>query len=418
MRKAISIIFMWLLTVANLVTFYYQPSSFSIFNPGGGKWDGLHWLFMLPVVFCYAVLAIVGIILLTKNLHSILTGKESDSFTKATVFALLFSLLAISYGTFLQKQSLEATLHDTKRELSRYQWENENVLIKYGGGKTIVRSRCIWRGDTIIYKYSSSPHIDTLVIDEANNTCHFTYKPMVDYHIEVFRKNNFTQDSANAFFPSKYDERIQYVINQVNNKHEDEFNFYFMEGADDHVRNDSIMCFLFKTSQYDATQRLGYLYFTIRDHVAVLKDSCSDIYRLIDYPKEEGYRVSCWWAHPSEYDLPLLRSCYRKEKMTNNDFIQYGDYIDVLQKKPVIINCPIWIEYWDTTTKSLNYTTTKFECRQNSDGYYDPMQYPVFDYYTEFSASKHSDDPADTLEKGQYFMRDGEYVKEVYYQKK
>ena len=173
------------------------------------------------------------------------------------------------------------------------------------------------------------------------------------------------------------------------------------------------MCFLFETSKHDATQRLGYLYFSFYSNVAVLRDSCSDIYRLIDYPKEEGYRVSSWWAYPSDYDLPLLRSCYRKEKLTNNDFIQYADYFDILQKKPVIVNCPVWIEYWDTTAKSLNYTTTEFERRQKD------FDYPILDYYTTFRAHKHSSGPPDdTLEKGRYVMRNGEYVKEVYYQKK
>ena len=413
MRKAISIIFMWLLTVANLVTFYYQPSSFSLFNPGGGKWEGLFWLFMLPVVFCYAVLAIVGIILLTKNLHSILTGKESDSFTKATVFALLFSLLAIGYGTFVAKQSMADIVNDMERDISSYQWDNENVLLKYGGGNMIYRRDCIVRGDTIIH-HPSKLKIDTLVLDKSSNTCYWTYKPMVNYRIDYFNDNLFTQDAADrSFCPVTYDERMQYVINQVNNKHKDEFNFYRMDGVDYQIKNDTIMCFLFKTSQYDATQRLGYLYFSFYSNVAVLRDSCSDIYRLINYPKDKDYRENAWWPYPSEYDLPLLRSYYRKEKLTNNDFIQYADYIDVLQKKPVIINCPIWIEYWDTTAKSLNYTTTEFERRQKD------FDYPILDYYTTFRAYKHSSGPPDdTLEKGRYVMRNGEYVKEVDYKKK
>ena len=74
----------------------------------------------------------------------------------------------------------------------------------------------------------------------------------------------------------------------------------------------------------------------------------------------------------------------------------------------MIINCQDWIEYWDTTAKSLVYIATKLECQPKDN------DYPIFDYYTEFRASKHSLGPADTLEKGRYVMRNGKYVKEVY----
>ncbi|MBO7568607.1 MAG: hypothetical protein J6T60_16085 [Bacteroidales bacterium] len=419
-KKIIGNFFMWVLIVANLIAFCFQPSDFSIFNHAHDNWSaGLFTLMMIPVVFGYAVSAIVGIILLTKNLHSILTCKENDTLTKVTVFALLFSLLAIGYGTFLKKQPSMADLIKAQEDLKKAQanviadeqWDNENVLLKYGSGERIYRRSCIVHGDTIIF-HPSELKIDTLVLDKSSNTCHWTYKPMVDYRITYFNDSLFTQDAADkSFSPLKYDERIQYVINQVNNKHEDEFDFYFMDGVDDQIKNDTIMCFLFKTSKYDATERLGYLYFSIDNNVAVLKDSCSDIYRLINYPKDKDYRERAWWAS-DEYDLPLLRSQYRKEKLTNNDFIQYDDYFDILQKKPVIVNCPVWIEYWDTTAKSLNYTTTKFESRQKD------FDYPILDYYTTFRAHKHSSGPPDdTLEKGRYVMRNGKYVKEVYYKK-
>jgi len=403
---------MWLLIVANLITFYYQPSSFSIFNHAHGKWDGLFILVMIPVVFSYAVLAIIGIILLTKNLHTILTGKESDTLTKMTVSALLFSLLAIGYGTFLKQESLAVFFEKIEINRSSNQWDREHVLLKYGGRNRIYRSNCICRGDTII-NHPDKLIIDTLVLDKSSNTCYWTYKPMVNYRIDYFNNNLFTQDDADkSFCPLKYDERIQYVINQVNNKHENEFNFYRIDGVDDIIKNDTIMCFLFKTSNHDTTQRLGYLYFSFYNNVAVLKDSCSDIYRLINYPKDKDYRESACWAPPSEYDLPLLRSWYRKEKLINNDFIRYVDYFDILQKKPVITNCPDWIEYWDTTTESLVYITTKFERQPKPNGY------PVFDYHTTLKASKHSLDPADTLEIGRYVMHNGEYIKEVQWKTK
>ena len=409
-KKKIALFFMWLLTVANLIAFYFQPSSFSIFNKETDKWARLGTLLMTPVVFGYVLLVIAGLISLIKILYPILRGQESSNLTKVTVSALLISLLAISYGTFLKKSY--AALEVMEVESRSNQWENEHVLLKYGGGKEICRSNCILRGDTIIHR-ADKLKIDTLVLDKSNNTCYWTYKPMVNYRIDYFNDNLFTQDADDkTFCPLQYDERIQYVINQVNNKHKDEFNFYTMDGVDEHIKNDTIMCFLFETSKHDATHRLGYLYFSIKNNVAILKDSCSDIYRLIDYPKDKDYRESSWWPYPSEYDLPLLRSCYRKEKLTNNDFIQYGDYFDILQKKPVIINCPDWIEYWDTTAKSLNYTTTKFESRHKDS------DYPIIDYYTTFRASKHSSGPPDTLEIGRYVMRNGEYVKDVLYQKK
>ena len=407
-----SIVFMWLLTVANLITFYYQPSDFSIFDHVTDKWAGLGKLLMTPVVFVYAVLVIAGMISLIKTLYPILVGEKCSTLTKVTVTVVSVSLLAVGYGTFLQKQSF-ADLHETM-EIGRRsaKWDQENVLLKYGGGRRLYRSASVWRGDTIIYNtgyYDGGKiQIDTLVVNEASNTCHWTYKPMVDYRIEYFGKDRFTQDAASASLPPmKYEERMQYVINNMNNKDKNEY--YYVKGADETVKNDTIMCFLFQTSKHDATRRLGYLYFAIEHGMAVLKDSCSDIYRLIDYPKEKDYRVRAWWAYQSERDLPLLRSCYRKEKLINDDFIQYSDYFDVLQKKPTITNFPTWVEYWNSTTESLVYIETKIESQRKANDY----DYPIFDYRTEFRASKHSLDPADTLEIGRLVMSDGKYVKEV-----
>lgn len=389
----------------NIVVFANQPTT--EFN---GPYGGLLFIALSPIILSYIVVIALSTYLTLRTIWNLIVKGETKIEFIISSILVIGSLFLVGYGTFY-KESDSLKEWRQKAIEDREKW-NDSLLMKFGGGYEIIRRGCIWRGDTIIYK-TGDLQIDTLVVDEASNTCHWTYKPTVNYKIHFFNKDKYTQDSANAsMHPLKYEERMQYVINQVNNKRRDEFNFYLMGGADNSVKNDTIMCFLFQTSKHDSTRRMGYLYFAMEHGMAVLKDSCSDIYRLIDYLKEKDYRVSMWWpSYPSEYDLPLLRSYYRKEKLINDDFIQYTDYFDVLQKKPVITNFQTWVEYWNTTTESLVYIETKIESQQKAN------DYPIFDYRTEFSASKHSLDPADTLEVGRLVMRNGKYVKEVQMQK-
>lgn len=415
-----SIVFMWLLTVANLITFYNQPSDFSIFNDVTNKWAGLYWLIMLPVVLVYAVLVIAGMISLIKTLYPILVGEKCSTLTKVTVAAVSVSLLAVGYGTFLQKQSPADFFKTMEIKTSSAQWDKENVLIKYGGDYEMYRHSCIWRGDTILYK-DTKQKIATLVVDEASNTCHWTYKPMVNYKIHFFNKDNFTQDAANVTFcPEGYSAKIQYIINCVNNKKVGDF--YYDENATSRVfQNDSIICFMFD-KKYKSEDRVGYLLFGIENGVAVLRDSMSNIYDLFD---DETFNNE---YHVIEYHLnksngvPIVKVTSKPKSNYKEDFFYFYDYFDIETKEFVLYHAPYILSRNDTVNRRYvrdDMSLSDGFCFYN-DSWPKENGYPVIEYYTVRSIKDYDYNmlqPKDTLEYGRYVMRDGKYVKEVQWKK-
>ncbi|MBR5644395.1 MAG: hypothetical protein IKW77_09430 [Salinivirgaceae bacterium] len=411
---------MWLLTVANLITFYNQPSDFSIFNDVTNKWAGLYWLIMLPVVLVYAVLVIAGMISLIKTLYPILVGEKCSTLTKVTVAAVSVSLLAVGYGTFLQKQSPADFFKTMEIKTSSAQWDKENVLIKYGGDYEMYRHSCIWRGDTILYK-DTKQKIATLVVDEASNTCHWTYKPMVNYKIHFFNKDNFTQDAANVTFcPEGYSAKIQYIINCVNNKKVGDF--YYDENATSRVfQNDSIICFMFD-KKYKSEDRVGYLLFGIENGVAVLRDSMSNIYDLFD---DETFNNE---YHVIEYHLnksngvPIVKVTSKPKSNYKEDFFYFYDYFDIETKEFVLYHAPYILSRNDTVNRRYvrdDMSLSDGFCFYN-DSWPKENGYPVIEYYTVRSIKDYDYNmlqPKDTLEYGRYVMRDGKYVKEVQWKK-
>lgn len=418
-----SIVFMWLLTVANLITFYNQPSDFSIFNDVTDKWAGLGTLLMTPVVFVYAVLVIAGMISLIKTLYPILVGEKCSTLTKVTVTAVSVSLLAVGYGTFIQKQSPADFFKTMEIKTSSAQWDKENVLLKYGGDYEISRHESIWRGDTIIHKYYSSfsYYTDTLVVDEASNTCHWTYKPMVNYKIHFFNKDNFTQDAANVTFcPEGYSAKIQYIINSVNNKKVGDF--YYDENTTSEVfQNDSIICFMFD-KRYHGKDSVGYLLFGIENGVAVLRDSMSNIYDLFDDETSDNeYHVIEYHLNKSN-GVPIVKVTSKPKSNYKEDFFYFYDYFDIETKEFVLYHAPYILSRNDTVNRryvSDDMSLSDGFCFYN-DSWPKENGYPVIEYYTVRSIRDYDYNellPADTLEVGRLVMRNGKYVKEVQMQK-
>ncbi|MBP5364614.1 MAG: hypothetical protein J6Y82_01660 [Bacteroidales bacterium] len=417
-----SIVFMWLLTVANLITFYNQPSDFSIFNDVTNKWAGLGTLLMTPVVFVYAVLVIAGMISLIKTLYPILDGEKCSTLTKVTVAAVSVSLLAVGYGTFLQKQSPLDFFETMKRKTSIAQSDQESVLLKYGGGYKMYRHSCIWRGDTILYK-DTKQKIATLVVDEASNTCHWTYKPMVNYKIHFFNKDNFTQDAANVTFcPEGYSAKIQYIINSVNNKKVGDF-YYDKNATSDVFQNDSIICFLFDKS-YHGEDSVGYLLFGIENGVAVLRDSMSNIYDLFDDETSDNeYHVIEYHLNKSN-GVPIVKITVEEKTKSifDEEFFYYYDYFDIETKDFVLYHAPYILSRNDTVNRRYvrdDMSLSDGFCFYN-DSWPKENGYPVIEYYTVRSIRDYDYNellPADTLEVGRYVMRNGKYVKEVQMQK-
>ena len=420
-----SIVFMWLLTVANLITFYNQPSDFSIFNDVTNKWAGLYWLIMLPVVLVYAVLVIAGMISLIKTLYPILVGEKCSTLTKVTVAAVSVSLLAVGYGTFLQKQSPADFFKTMEIKTSSAQWDKENVLIKYGGDYEMYRHSCIWRGDTILYK-DTKQKIATLVVDEASNTCHWTYKPMVNYKIHFFNKDNFTQDAANVTFcPEGYSAKIQYIINCVNNKKVGEF-YYDENAIRDVFQNDSIICFLFDKS-YHGEDSVGYLLFGIEYGVAVLRDSMSNIYDLhADKTPNNEKHVIEHYVNKSN-GVPIVKvKCEQHKKgksFLDGEFFYYYDYFDIDTKDFVLCHAPDILSRKDTVNRL--YVRDDMNLHDGfshiiNDSWPEVNGYPVIEYRSVRSIKDYDYNmlqPKDTLEYGRYVMRDGKYVKEVQWKK-
>ncbi len=409
-NSKIAIVFMWLLTVANLITFYYQPTYFSIFAIPGDKWAGLYWLIMLPVVFVYAVLAVAGVVSLMREiLYLFWVGGETQKITKVTMVAVSVSLLAVGYGTFLKKQSFPELV----RAIELAKWKDEHVLLKYGGGYEIERDECIWRGDTVIYNAGighagKKGEIDTLVVDNASNTCHWTYKPMVNYHIEYFHKNKFTQDAANVTYcPDGYFAKIQYIINCVNNKNVDEF-YYDKNIMWSMVQTDSNIFFL---------SDKGYILFGIENGVAVLRDSMSNIYDLRDYPEpNDGFNYSMRREKTYRKENGWLVIEYLFEKCKGSifeEYVCYHDFFDVETKKFVLYHAIGFERHQDTVN---NYEVVIDHHFSNPSEFSEKIiDWPTTTYLTE---RKIKDlDLCDTLELGTYFMRDGKYVKEVLWNK-
>ncbi|MBR2195224.1 MAG: hypothetical protein IJ911_06370 [Salinivirgaceae bacterium] len=407
-NSKLSIVFMWLLTVANLITFYYQPIPFSIFAKPGDKWAGLFWLFMIPVVFVYAVLAVAGVVSLMRGiLYLFWIDGETKKITKVTMVAVSVSLLAVGYGTFLKKQSFPELV----RAIELAKWKDEHVLLKYGGGYEIERDECIWRGDTVIYNAGighagKKGEIDTLVVDNASNTCHWTYKPMVNYHIEYFYKNKFTQDAANVTYcPDEYFAKIQYIINYVNNKKVDEF-YYDKNIMWSMVQTDSNIFFL---------SDKGYILFGIENGVAVLRDSMSNIYDLRDYPEPDdgfNYSMRLIKSYQKENGWPLLEYLFEKSKYFEG-YVRYYDLFDVETKKFVLYHAIDFERHHDTVN---NYEVVIDHHFSNSSAYStEIIDRPTMTYLTVREIKDL--DLCDTLEFGTYVMRDGKYVKEVLWNK-
>ena len=74
----------------------------------------------------------------------------------------------------------------------------------------------------------------------------------------------------------------------------------------------------------------------------------------------------------------------------------------------MLCNVPYWEEYIDPETEKLVDITSMFDYQQPRVN-----NYPAINYYTTLMKDKHSREPADTIERGRYIMKDGKYVKEL-----
>ena len=164
---------MLLLSVCNWIEFKYQ---LSIYYPQFPM-PTLIGIILMIVFACafvvFLILVIIGTISLILTLYHLIVNGESRLYSNMAAVILLISLCFVGYGTFFKN----------------YPENKPMPLLRYFGGNELYRNNCIWYGDTIIYNH------DTLVVNEKNNTCHWTYKPMVNYRIEYYKKYKFEQDT-------------------------------------------------------------------------------------------------------------------------------------------------------------------------------------------------------------------------------
>lgn len=421
-KNIFCLISMVLLIVNNLIVFANQPSkAFNIIN----YYSNLY-LLLWPLYLIYMVLIFLGTYSSLRTICILIVKGETKIEFIISALLVICSIFLVGYGTFYKETD---SLKKRRQEILKNREEHKDgLLIKFGWSYEISRGGCIWRGDTIIDKYYSIPYYytDTLVVDEESNTCHWTYKPMINYRINFFNKDKFTQDVANiSYSPEGYFTKIQYVANCVNNKKVGEF-YYDKDATRMVFQNDSIICFLFDKS-YHGEDSVGYLLFGIEYGVAVLRDSMSNIYDLhADKTPNNEKHVIEHYVNKSN-GVPIVKvKCEQHKKgksFLDGEFFYYYDYFDIDTKDFVLCHAPYILSRKDTVNRL--YVRDDMNLYDGfshiiNDSWPEVNGYPVIEYRSVRSINDYDYNmlqPKDTLEYGRYVMRDGKYVKEVQWKK-
>lgn len=409
MKNITSIIFMILLAVTNIIVYSWQPCKLSAFDhvSGGHHLGGVFVFAMKLGLIVYLPAIVLGTISVVMVLYRSLTeGKEKKEVPFYCAIFTLSTLVLVTYGTFWKKSISEIQIERQQKE-----WENELLLKSYGRdySKEIHNRGSIYWGDTLISKHGE--YIDTLVIDAANKTCHWTYKPEVNYEIIFDHRDRFEESPRNeSYCPQDYDGKIQYIINCVNNHKAGQF---YCDGYSYHQKyeNDSIICFAIDS--YYSDQRKGFLLFKIQDSIVTLVDSSSNIYMYKDM--KDYWQMESQGFIAKENGMPLLKFSYEKmSKALDRNYTMFYDYYDI-EKKQFVLNTLYIESKCDSVTKKgsrididiIDYNREDFNKYQNG--------YPIFHYQTEERTfdlyEEVNEDSPRTIETGEYRMENGEYRK-------
>ena len=259
---------MCLLVIANFIACVYLPDIKGAILSNGYFSSGHHFGFLLPPIivpafFFYLLLAAFGIYALMHTVFDLIVKRPVQKSRIAAVYVLALSILIVCWVTFFP--------HQYKYKEEGY--FNSDILIKYNR-HWFYRENCIWHGDTIVCRNEG-----TIVVYEAEHTLHWTYKPGIHYRYDYFHKEgNFQDPPYVTFCPGEYYANMQYVINCVDHHPTNDF-YYEPRAVSDVYENDTTLLFVFKE-----LDKIGYLWFEVRNHTAVFKDSCRDIRRLHPHP--------------------------------------------------------------------------------------------------------------------------------------
>lgn len=397
---------MILLAVTNIIVFLGQPSKLSAFDhvSGGHHFGGLYVFALQLGLIVYLPAVVLGTISVVMALYRSLTENKEEN--KVPFYCAIFTLATlalVTYGTFWKKSHSQTQIEKQQKE-----WENELLLKSYGGNYSneIHNRGSIYWGDTIISKHGE--FIDTLVIDAANQTCHWTYKPEVNYEIIFDHRDRFEESPREkSYCPKNYDGKIQYIINCVNNH---KIGHYYCD--DDSYRhkyeNDSIICFAIDSSYY-GVGRKGFLLFKVQDSIVTLEDSSSNIYKgRNDY----GYLETKEFIGKANGMPLLIFKNNTWNSYDNYNFSHYTDYYDI-EKRQFVLKTLSIKSASDSATGKVNQINVEIRDYGNFLKYqngYPVLEYQVvartFDLYEE--GDKES---SKTIETGEYRMEDGAYKK-------
>ena len=387
---------MWALTIANFFVFSFQPApDLSVFydDDFGHPFGSFPFLtiMLLPFYHLYLLLIVFGLYALISTVYLIISkGIRNKWVDTSTVIVLTLSLCAVGYGTFFKEKS-------TEQSDSSFAQSDHNILIKYNWHE-IYREDCIWHGDTIVtFKQ------DTLIVDETNQTCHWTHKPRIHYRYSYFNKDKFTQDRTDATLaPREHLGDIQYMIECINHKNPDEIH-YDTEAVSDIFRNDSCLCCRF----CNFCKCFGYLRFDLKKGTATLKDSVSDITPLTQPADSLNYFLRYEGCLQKANGMPLIALVYKKDILEE----EYYAFFDIESKRFVLKNLPVSSLSKDSLGNSHaeRRTITSDDNALMHDGY------PDLICYTERSVTDgHTQETyTDTIFCERYIMYDGQYQKEM-----
>ncbi|MEE1085540.1 MAG: hypothetical protein UH850_17605 [Paludibacteraceae bacterium] len=409
-NKTEHIIIMILLAITNIISFYNQPFSFSPFdetNFGNKDLSGiLIWALRLGLIV-YLPLIIAGTYSLVKSISAVIKG-EQGIMLRIVTFTTLFSLILVFFGTFFKE-----SYNDFYRN---HKFEKENVIIK-SYADNFQDGHCIWRGDTIIERSDNS--IDTLIIDAKSNTCHWTYKPEINYEIIFDHRARFKESPKNkTYAPFDYEGKIQYIINCVNNKPVDQI-YYDERCCKRKYDQDSLIVFIVDDANYCNDNKFGFLLFNVKDSIATLSDS-SSFYNI-----NENVAVRNHTLINKANGMPLIRidkiiiDTLKGKRYSCNETYN-TDYYDIENKKFVLKDAILKESRTDTITRQIDGNDVSYRQRRKINVFYSDdakldykTGYPIIDYVKTiwYDSTEYSEEKTDTLEKGQYRMTNGMYQK-------
>ncbi len=408
-------VFMTLLAIVNINIFVFQPckeSPFDHVSPGHHLGGLVIFALMLGLII-YLPLVIIGTYSTVKTLYHFISGESKRSLA-SLLFAIftLISLSLVTYGTFWKEKPKDPRDIEREKEIekSKKDYEDRLLLKSYGGPNgIIIDNRCAYWGNSIIFKEGNN--VDTLIVNSADNTCHWTYNPEVNYEIIFDNRNKYgiiqNSNSIDEFLD--YRGKLQYIINSINNKCVDQYHCD-KDSYKYKFENDSVICFAVDSIDDDWHDKKAFLLFRIQDSIATLVDSSSNIYK----DRKDYVGLNTEGFIKKENGMPILKTRIRMEQSPiEKTYTHYYDYYDI-EKKKFVLKALVLDEKYDSVTNKTHRIEVDIRDYMADIKY--KNGYPVLQYTKFASESKEnevssSEDDKKVIETGEYRMKNGKYQK-------